>query len=207
MSTTTAPRRHQLRQGLGILGGLIFLVGFLTVISPEAAAATEATLQALVVLLGNDYFVVAILGILALVLVLAVLVGRVQTGVDQTTPPPPEKVHPVPHFGEPIDAFISAAGVRDLLDTDRHEDIQDRLHRIAVTTVMREANCTKAEAHDLIESGTWTDNETAASFLTAAETPDLVTRLRAALGGRSPYKQAARETAAEIARLDEEATR
>lgn len=207
MSTTTAPGRRRLRQGLGILGGLIFLVGLLTAVSPRAAEATAATLTALVAILGNDYFVVAILGILALLLVGVVLLGRVKTGVDQTTPPPPEKVHPVPHFGEPIDAFISTAGVRDLLDTERHEDVQDRLHEIAVTTVMREANCTQAEARDLIDSGAWTDNETAASFLTDTETPALATRLRAAIGGRSPYKQAAQETAGEIARLDQEATR
>lgn len=193
-----------LRIGLGILGILIFLLGVLTVVAPSAAAVP---LRALVAAAGNDYVLVAILGIPALLLGLLVIAVRGKTGLDQASPPPPEQVYPVARHGEPIDEFLSDGGLGDVAETDHYERMQTRLRSIAVTAVMRADNCTKATAQERVETGTWTDEKAAASFLAEAETPGLGARLKAALTGSSPYRQAARVTAAEIARLDEEASR
>lgn len=110
-------------------------------------------------------------------------------------------------FGADIDAFVSDAGLRDLRGTDRHEAVRDRLREIALTTVVRADHCTQAEARERLDDGSWTDNEVAAAFLAEADPPGLTTRLWAVLEGTSPYREAARVTAIELARLDREATK
>lgn len=204
MSSTTASRHRWLRLTLGLLGGLVFLFGVLTVVAPSAAAVP---LRALVAAVGNDYVLVAILGIPAILLGLLVIAVRGKTGLDQATPPPPEQVYPVTRHGQPLDDFLADGGLGAVTGTDSHEAMQNRLKEIAITAVMRSDNCTKATARERVESGAWTDEKAAASFLAEAETPGLGARLKAALTGSSPYRQAARVTAAEIARLDEEARR
>lgn len=190
--------------GLAVIGGLVFALGLLTLVAPSAAAAS---LGALVVLLGNDYLVVAILGVLALVLLVGILVATGRAGFDQGRPPAPEGVYPVPRFGEEIDAFIAGGGFAGSSGDDRHDEIRAELREVAITTVMRDGNLTRSEALDRIEAGTWTDDDVAATYLAEGKTPSLGSRLRATFGGESPAEQAVRVTAAEIGRLDAEAVR
>lgn len=204
MSTTTSPRRRRLRLALAVVGGLVFMLGLVTVVAPSAAAAS---LRALVVLLGNDYLVVAVVGVLALLVLLGILVATGRAGFDQAAPPAPEGIYPVPRFGEEIDAFVSDGGFAGTAGADRHAEIRTELREVAITTVMRDDNCTRAEARERIEAGTWTDNEVAATFLAEGETPTLGSRLRATFGGESPVERAVRVTAAEIAERDAEAIR
>lgn len=230
MSTRFSPDRRRLRLGLAVVGGLVFTLGLLTVFAPTA---TEASLQALEDELGNDYFVVAIVGFLALLILLGVLVATGRAGLDQATPPAPEGIYPVPRFGEEIDAFIAgeefvgsglaaastgstatdgSVGSTDSTgagsgEGDTVESVRTALREVAVTTVMRHENCTYAEASERIEARTWTDDEVAGTFLADGETPTLSSRLRVAFGGDSPAAHAVQATAEEIARLDEEAMR
>lgn len=204
MSTSTSTRRQKLRIALAAVGALVFAVGLLTLVAPSTAGAS---LRSLVAVLGNDYFVVAILGVLALAIVAVVLVATGRSGVEQTSPPAPEGVYPVPRFGEEIDAFLSEGGFAHIAGSNPHEEIRAELRDVAVTTVMRDRNCTREEAQQLVEAGTWTDDEQAATFLSEGQTPSLGTRLRTALGGASPAEQAVRTAATEIAELDEEAIR
>lgn len=204
MSTASSPGRRRLRVVLAMVGAFVFLLGLLTVAQPAAAGAS---LQTAVVLLGNDYMVVAIIGVLALLIVLGLLVARGRTRIEQTTPPAPEDVHPVPRFGESFDAVVSGGEPPALAtpDSQADRDLRDDLREIAIPTVMRAANCTQTEAHERIEAGTWTDNDAAAQFLATSESQSVGARVKAALGGSSPDMDAARETAAAIAALDREA--
>lgn len=204
MSTqpSTFPRTRGRQLALGVLGGLVLLLGLLTVLAPAGAAGS---VRALVAFLGNDYVLVAIVGALALLLGLSVLAVRGKSGLDQAAPPPPEPIYPVPRHGESIDAFLAGQDVGNSSGSDSPDEMRARLRTVAITTVMRAANCTQAEARERVETGAWTDEELAADFLTETETPGLGTRLRAALRGTSMHQQAARVTAAEIATLDAEA--
>lgn len=204
MTATPSSRRRRLRLALAVVGGLVFALGLLTVVAPSAASAS---LESLVALLGNDYLVVAVLGVLALTFVAGVLVVTGRSGVEQTSPPAPEGVYPVPRFGEDIDAFISDGGFAHVTGSDPHEEIRSELRGVAVTTVMRHENCTRETARTHVEAGTWTDDEVAGTFLAEGQTPSLGTRLRTAWGGKSPAEQAVEAAATAIAELDEEAVR
>lgn len=203
-ATASSTGSRGLRIVLGVLGSLIFVLGVVTVVAPSAAAVP---VRAIVAVVGNDYLLVAILGIPALLLGFIVMAIRGKTGLDQASPPPPEQVHPVARHGEPIDDFLADGGLGEVANSDQQAAMQRRLKSIAVTAVMRADNCTKATARERVETGTWTDQKTAARFLAEAETSGLGARLKAALTGSSPYRQAARVTAAGVARLDEEARR
>lgn len=203
-NTSTASRSLGLRLALGVVGGLVFLIGLLTVVAPSGAADP---VRAMVAIFGNDYVLVAVLGTLGLLLGLAALANRGTTGLDQAAPPPPEPIYPVARHGESIDAFLDGRDPGDGVGTGRSDVIRTRLRSIAVTTVMRSANCTMAEARERIETGSWTDEPLAATYLAGDERPGLGARLKAALVGTSPDRQAARVAAAEIAELDAEARR
>lgn len=208
-ATSPSPRRRQLRLGLAVLGGVVFALGLLTAVVPSGAAAS---LGALVALLGNDYLVVAVVASVALVILVVVLVATGREGFDQSTPPAPEGIYPVQRFGEEIDAFVSEGGFAGTstaatATVNRHEAVRTALREVAVTTVMRDEHCTRAEAEARIASGDWTDEAVAATYLAEGKTPTLGSRLRAAVGGASPAERAAAVTATEIARLDAEAVR
>lgn len=204
MSTLSRPRTRRLRVPLAVLGAVAFAVGLVTVVAPGVGGAVP--IEPVLALLGNDFTVVAVFAIGALLVLLVALVARGVNGIDQATPPDPEDVHNVPIFGAEFDDFVSGGGVGALLGADRHEEIRTRLREAATATVMRESNCTRAEARERIERGEWTDDPAVASFLAgAAESGPrrtaqlgLAGRLRAALGGNSPFQQTARRTAAEI---------
>lgn len=204
MSTGTSPWRRRFRGLLAVFGGVVFVLGLLTALSPEDAAAS---LGALVTLLGADYILVALVGIVAFLIVLAVLVPRLRGGVDQTTPPAVEGVHPVPCFGDEFDEYVSDSGLRSVTHTERNDEVRTRLRELAITTLVRETNCTRAEARAQVDQGTWTDTDAAANFLAESGTPGLLARLSGALRGTSPFRRAARLTADEIAKHDQEAAR
>lgn len=199
-SSASGLSSRRLRIVLGAAGGLVFLLGLLTVLAPSGAASP---LRAVVSALGNDYLAVAVLGALALLLGLGVLFTRVRSGMDQARPPPPERVYPVARHGESIDVYLTDGG-----EPEHHESVRNRLRSIAVTTVMRAENCSKAEATERVETGEWTDEERAATFLSASpDQPGLGARLKAAVTGTVPHRAAARATAEALADLDAEARR
>lgn len=224
MSTISRPSTRRFRLPLMVLGGLAFALGVLTIVAPAVADAIP--IEAVVALLGNDYILVAALAGAAVLVVLTVLVARGVTGINQTTPPDPEEVHSVPRFGEAFDEVISRGGLRALLTTERHRQVRTRLREAAIATVMRETNCTRAEARERVERGTWTDDPEAAAFLAEAKEGNLesgsgpgpgpgpatgpgsatgvAARVRAAIGGETPFQRGARRTAAEIVRRDPE---
>lgn len=215
MSTIASLETRRLRRPLAILGGLAFAVGLLAIVAPSAAAAIP--IEVLVAVLGNDYVLVAISAVPAVLVVFVVLGTRVVTGLDQATPPDPETVHDVPSLGAEFDDLVSPGGLGWVLGSGQERVIREQLRTAAIATVVREANCTREEAQRLVDRGEWTDDATAADLLATPEggaplsvsspDPGLVTRIRAALGGETPFQHAARRTASEIVRLDRETSR
>lgn len=209
MSTISSPTARRLRLPLTILGGLAFAIGLLTIVAPAVTAAIP--IEVIVALLGNDYLLVAVLAGVAIFVVLTALGARVVTGLDQTTPPDPEEVHSVPSFGAEFDELVSRGGLRALLVTEQQREVRSRLRAAAIATVMRESNCTRSEARERVDRGTWTDDPEAAAFLATSRgsepAPGFVARLRTAFGGETPFQRGARRTAAEIVYLDPEVTR
>lgn len=200
MSTGTLPRRRRFGLPLAILGGIAFALGLVTIIKP--AIARIIPIAPVLALLGNDYVLVAVFALAALLVGVAVLVSCARSGISQSTPPDPEQIHNVPRFGSEFDDFLSERGFSVLTGTDRHREVRTRLRKTAIATVMRESNCTRDEARARVERGTWTDEPEAVTFLAESGEPGLTARIVAALRGDSPFQRSARLTAAEIASLD-----
>jgi hypothetical protein len=198
-----SPRIRRLRFPLAIIGSVAFVIGLLALIAPPIVRAIP--IAAIIAILGNDYVLVASLSGTAIFIVLAVLVARGVTGINQTAPPDPEEIHNVPCFGEEFDEFVSGGGLRAFVGSEHHQEVRSRLRNAALATVMRESNCTRSEAIERIENGTWTNDTDAAAFLAGAGEPGLTARVMAALRGESPVQEAARRTATEIVRYDSEA--
>lgn len=184
---------------LGLVGAVAFVFGYVAMTVPGVAS---------VVPLGPDaadadtgYVLVAALGALAVLLVAAVFGARAVYGIDQADPPAPETPQQVPRPGQSFDEFVSGdVGLRERLVGDRYGEVERRLRRTAIETVMQERGVTREEARRAVHRGTWTDDEEAAGFLASARTPPLSTRLFAAVRGRSAFQRGARRTAEAIAR-------
>jgi len=204
VSTLSRPRTRRLRVPLAVFGAVAFAIGLVTVFAPAVGGAVPT--DPVLAVIGNDYLVLAVLAIGALLVLLVALVARGINGIDQATPPDPEDVHNVPIFGAEFDDFVSGGGLGAWLGADRHEEVRTRLREAATATVMRESNCTRAEARERIERGEWTDDPAVASFLAGSTGSGpqrtaqlgLTGRFRAAMGGNSPFQQTAQRAAAEI---------
>lgn len=183
-----------------VLGGAVLALGIGILVRPSLAALVP--IGPLLAVLGNEYLLVAAFGVVAILGGLSVLLGRGVGGIDQTTPPEPEEVHPVPRSGESFEDFLAASWLREMLLSDRHQRIRTRLREAAIATVVRQSNCTRQEARERIDSGTWTDESTAANFLATGGTVPSRGGVLAVLRGESPYQRSARLTAEEIARYD-----
>lgn len=188
-----------LRWLLGALGVAAFAVAVGVVVSPTMADAVP--LEGVVEALGNDYFLVAAFGALALALTLVAIAIRAVRGLDQATPPDPEDVQTAPRLGESFDDLVeNGFGLRARLFGDEADRARDRVRSTAVTVHMRAANCSRSAAERAVENGTWTDDRAAAAFLGGVDgpSPGLSGRARAALRGESWFQYGLRRSATAI---------
>lgn len=202
MSVDGLDRRRRFRLALLAVGGVAFLVGGITVVRRGAVGGDP--LAPVVTALGNDYILLALIGCVGLIVVVAVAYYRWLAGLEQTEPPDPEDVHDVAPPGVAFDEVVSARGLDALIDADRREAVRTRLREAAIATVIRESNCSRSAATERVRRGTWTDDDEAARFLTGDTDTGLVGRLAGVVGLDSPFQRAARRTAAEIVRRDPE---
>lgn len=155
----------------------------------------------LVDVLGNDYLVVVLVAGIAVAGAASVQVRRRIGGLDQATPPDTEDVHVVPTLGTDLDDYLATplgVGATEPAGT------RSRLFRLAVTVVVQEDGCTRAEARTRLENGDWTADPHAAAYLGQTESNSLSPRqrLRAALHGDSAAQHCVRRAATEIVRRD-----
>lgn len=188
---------------LVLVGGAVFALGALILLSPGLASAVPV--GGLVEALGGPWVFVASFGVLGLVVVITVLLARGIQGIDESTPPDPERVYRVPSPGQSFDEFVgTGVSIRERLFGDRHEQIRQRVRQTALSTLMRTEGMSRQEAKTAIRKGTWTDDSVAASFLSRRQTPGTGERIAAALGSESSFQRGARRAAQAIARHEGE---
>lgn len=192
-----------------IIGGLLALVGTAVVgggialtvgVGPPLGAVTDTATTRV----GNDYFLVAGIGIGAFALTLIVVAARAVTGVDQLTPPDPEGIPSAPRLGDEFDRYVAGrARLLAPLRSDESNRIRSRLRDAAVRAVMENHGCSREDARKLVDVGEWTDDVEAAAYLGGSQAPSapVAARLRAVLGGQRWRQRGADRTARAIVAL------
>lgn len=154
-------------------------------------------------LLVVSEFYVPLLGGLALVLGYRSLQRRRRTEIRGAETADPEIVTPVDAPGAEFDRQVTAATGYRRVTVRRRRQVEERLHETAVAVVQRRLDCSREDALERIEAGTWTDDPFAAAFLGGEDVPapPLVDRLRQAFRPESRFQRDARRTADAIAGL------
>lgn len=181
------------------VGSVAFAAALLVLLVPETAALIPT--DALVELLGNDYFLLGTLGLVAVAALARIVARRATTSVDQADPPEPETVAEAPRPGQEFDDLLAGRlAVGSHLVSDRDDRVRERLREAATLAVMRTERCPREDARRRVEAGDWTDEPVAATFLRPdGPSPSLGKRARLALRGESWLQHCARTTANEIA--------
>lgn len=172
-------------------------VAFLFALSPTLSASFPA--DVLTEWLGNDYFLLAAFGVVA-VAVFAWMAGRrAIERVDQASPPDPETVLAAPRPGTAFDRRIDGWPVFSARRRDGDDAFRERLRTAAVAAEMRQRDCSAAIARERVADGRWTDDDVAARFLRAnVSGPSVADRLRLLFRGDSWTQYGMRKTAAAI---------
>lgn len=165
-----------------------------------AATAFDPDLAGLLVV--NEFYV-PLLGGLAVLLGYRSLQRRRRTEIRGAETADPEIVAPVDAPGAAFDRTVAGATGYRRSTVETRRRVEERLHETAAAVVERRLDCSREEAVDRIEAGTWTDDPFAAAFLGGDDvaTPPLADRLRHAVRSESAFQRDARRTADAIAAL------
>lgn len=185
--------------------GVLAVAGAVVVAGDPAMDLAEPAVEAL----GNDYLVVAVPAVIAILVVVLGLLFRAASGLSQASPPDPEGVPSVPAFGSEFDEFVSGTPGRSHLWGDAPERMHERVREAAIRTEMRVDGVTREVATDRVDDGSWTDDEDAAAFCrpngTARNTSQ--SRLRAAFRGKTWSQYGAARAAESVVVRSDAATR
>lgn len=180
---------------------LLGLAGtFVLAVAVVADGPVRGTVNALLALLGSEYLLVAVIGLVAFVAGAGAFVSS-REAATLTRTPDPERVVSVPAPGESFDE--TAADWRCLLPVagrEHRSTVRERLRRTAVETVAVADDCARETAARRVDDGTWTADDVAAAYL--AETADSVDeegRFGLLLRGERPTQYRAERTVAAIA--------
>lgn len=177
---------------LTTIGVVAVMVGLLMLFVPGFAAA-----------IGTGYAAVTVVGLLALVQALRVGRSRMTTDLDAAETADVETVEAMPTPGDEFDRAVAElrSGPRRTLIRER-ADLRETLEAAALTAVADRENCSREEARERVEAGTWTDDSHAAALLggSDAPSPPLFDRLKVAASTESPFQYRIRRTADAIAR-------
>jgi len=168
-------------------------VGFVAAVDRGVASALDPSTT-----------VVTLIG--ALGVVQGVRYANARRGRDRTAAAPgdPERRAPATVPGADLDERVARATGPALRGHRARRELRDRTRELAVATVARDRNVPVEAAEDLVETGEWTDDATAAAFLARGSSYPVRVRFRAALSGRSRYEFGLRATVDAIGRLEDE---
>ena len=184
---------------MGSLGIAALGLAVATVFAPGLGSRLDV-----VALFGNDYLVVVPLGLGAAFVVLVALATRSIRGVDQATPPDPERLPTAEAPGADVDRLVTG-GLRAAPAALRRRDrLHARLREAAIRRVMRTEHCSRDAARRRLEAGTWTDDPIAAAFVASEAADRLSARayLAALRRFELPLQRRARRTARAIERAE-----
>lgn len=189
---------------LALVGTVVIGAGIAVTVgvgSPAGALMDAATNR-----LGNDYLLVAVIGMAAFALTLVVIAARAVTGVNQLTPPNPEGIPSAPRLGDGFDQYVAGqVSLLAALRSDEPKRVRSRLRDAAVLAVMEHHGCSREAARRQVDAGEWTDDIEAAAYLGGPHGPSapVAARLAAAVGGRRWRQRGASRAAQAIVTLAE----
>jgi hypothetical protein len=167
-------------------------------------AGSVLPVDAALSLLGNDYYLVAAVGGVALALALAAFVSGRASNIDQTDLPAPERPTTAPAAGSEFDSQRRRWRLAvPVYGADGRRRLRARLRTAAVETVQRADACDRSTAEDRVDRGEWTDDAVAAAYLATDRRVPASVRLRSLLTGAPPAGYPARRTAEAV--VDREA--
>lgn len=185
---------NRVRTGVILIGLVAAVLGFAVLFRPELAGMFGIS-RPFVILIGG---IAAILGFRSIQL-------RRYTERDQAEPADPETPHELPVPGDDFDETVAALAARRTGrwhggDFDR---VRSRLREVAIAVIRERERCSRAEADNRLEAGTWTDDPVARYFLGGPDIdrPPLSIRIRSFFGGEAGFQFYANRTADEITSL------
>ncbi|SMO75702.1 DUF7269 family protein [Halorubrum cibi] len=163
---------------LAVVGVAAVAVGFLVAVDRGLAGALD--LSFVVVTL------VGILGVLQGVRYASARRGRERRSTDLGEPERRERAA-VP--GADFDATVSrAVSARRRWGRTARDDVRSRVREAAIRAVARERSCSAERAAELLEEGEWTDDRTAAAFLSRSISYPIRDQILGGLPGRSAFR-------------------
>lgn len=196
------------------LGRFLVAVGVAALAAGTAFAvapgvAAETGVASAVAAVGNAYFLVAGVGLLALLWAVARGTDWAIYGARQATMPDAESFVAVPTPGGEFDEAVAELGgerERAARPVDHREKIRERLRRDAVDALVVHEGYDRQRAREAVDAGTWTEDRFAAAFVAAGEDaprPRWYQRLWRWLRRADPFAVRARRAADELADLGE----
>lgn len=187
------------RTAAALLGVVVLVLAVVAISDPALADRFDVAAA-----FGNDYLAVVPLGVGATIVVIGTLTSRTIRGVDQASPPDPERMPTAAAPGSEFDRLVGGGWRTAPAAHRRREELHDRLREAAIRTLVRETGCTRTEARRRVEAGTWTEDHEAAAFL--VEDPDSGLQSAADVVGallrlELPLQRRARRAAEAVVRL------
>lgn len=175
--------------GLGVLG-LAVAVG-------RGVIGGVLPVDAVLGIVGNDYFVVAGLAGTALLVAVPALASGRASRIRHVEMPDPEGSIQLPTPGDGIDDTIGGwRTFLPLVGRRRRRRVQHRLREAAISVVGRVDNCSRSVAERRVNAGEWTADPVARAVVQdpSRDRLPLDRRLRALLGGETGLQWQVRRT-------------
>lgn len=142
-------------------------VGTAVLVAVRPETARLLPLEAVVVLLGSDYVVVAAVGLFAVGCAVVLFGIRVRRGVTEATPPVVEGVQSATYPGVAVDQTSG----RSLSAThgSQADDRRSRLRAAAIRATQAAEDCSQDQARERVDDGSWVRDQVASAWLAAGE--------------------------------------
>lgn len=176
---------------LTALGVIAVLAGFLVLFVRGLAGTLDLT-----------YVAVTLVGLLGLVQGIRYTAARRGRERNTLVPAEPERRERAAVPGQDVDDRIDRASGGSLRRYELRDRLRSRVRSVAISAIARDRNCSRERASELVETGSWTDDRTAAAFLASDVSYPIRVRLRVRLFGRSRYRIGLSATVDEVGRLE-----
>lgn len=151
-----------------VLRALVFAVGVsgfggAVLIAARPGIASRIPTESVIRALGSDYFVVAAIGLGVVGCGVILLGARLRDGITEATPAVVEEVQSAVYPGMHVDQTDgrSLSGLGDGDDRNHRRD----LRRAAIRATKAQTGCTRQDATQLVENGSWTRDQVASTYL------------------------------------------